>query len=189
MSLYTRQKVIVTTEPVTTIIPEPGEQFINNHGIIIILILIMIIAIIAIWLFGSKYGDTVTDGKKLPTGFPLYIIRNVFSTLSIILIGLGIYFVSRNNQDFNSGMLILLYVVLAVTTMLYEAYFQIKSDPSTAALVLSLGSTAILFMIFLSWDSPIWVKFFFFIPFVWFFFLVIETLAYSHINGGTGIPI
>jgi hypothetical protein len=159
------------------------EKFVNSNGIIIILILIMIIAIIVIWLLGSKTGDTVTDGKKLPAGFPLYFVRNAFSSLSLVLLGVGIYLVSKDHQDFNAAMLIFLFAIVASCVMLYETYFQLKENPGMAALILSLSTTAILFMIFLSWSHSLWIKFFFFIPLLWFIFLLLETFYYSHLNG------
>ncbi len=198
MSLYTRQSEFENYQdlinPRSDYLKEtpsplnPEEKFVNNYGILIILILIMIIAIIVIWLLGSKTGDTVTDGKILPSGFPLYLIRNIFSSLSLILLGIGIFFVARYNQDFNSAMLIFLFAICAGCVMLFETYFQVKQDSNTAALILALSTTSILFMIFLSWSVSLWIKFFFFLPLLWFIYLLLEVLYYNSING-SGTPI
>jgi hypothetical protein len=186
MSTYLRQN---SYTPRSEIIPPNSEEkFVNNYGILIILILIIIIVITVIWLLGSKTGDTVTDGKILPYGFPLYLVRNVFSSLSLVLLGTGIYLVSRYNQDFNSAMLIFLFAVCCGCIMLFETYFQVKQDSNTACLILALSTTAILFMIFLSWGVSLWIKFFFFIPLFWFIYLLLEVLYYNSLNG-SGAPI
>src|ERR1700733_5399233 len=118
MSLYTKQTEYTLGNQLKA--PNSEEKFVNSYGILIILILIMIIAVIVIWLLGSKSGDTVTDGKKLPFGFPLYLVRNIFSSLALILLGIGIFLVSKNNQDFSSAMLIFLFAIASGCVMLFE---------------------------------------------------------------------
>jgi hypothetical protein len=163
-------------------IVQKGEAFFSKHGILIVILLIVIIAIFAIWLVGSKNGDSVTDGKVLPAGFPLYIVRNIFTSISIALVGIGVYFAVRQNEDFNSVILLLLLVVLAGIVMIYESIFEIRGDAGGSALTISLAGACTLFILFLAWPSSSWVRLIIVVPLLWFVFLLLETIAFHRLN-------
>lgn len=162
---------------------DSATDFFNKNGILIVIVIILFFTIIAIWLIGSKVGDTIFDGVKVPSGFPFYVVRNLFNTFSLILIGLAIFYVIRTIQDFDGTILVLLFTIFCGTIISYEALLEQKKDFSGAALISTLSLTCLAFLIFLSWRSNSWVKFLVFISGIWYIFIFFETLTLHYING------
>lgn len=157
-------------------------SFFSNSVVLVIILIIAIIAIIALWLFGSGLGDQVLDGLTLPIGFPTYVIRNLFSTLSILLIGVAAWFLIPTLPELEGTVFILLFLVICVALLISEGLFEFRKDANGAGLTCSLAATATLFLIVVSWPSPNWIKLILILPLLWFIYLALEMLFLAKKN-------
>ncbi len=165
------------TDPVTS-----TTQFFSQNGILIVVVVILFFTIITLWLLGSKVGDTFLDGLKVPVGFPFFIVRNLFNTLALLILGIAIFYAIRTIADFDATVLIILFAIFCGTLISYEAMLELKKDLSGAALVSTLSITCLAFILFLSWKSAGWVKLLMFTAALWYIFLFFETLSLHYMN-------
>lgn len=157
-------------------------SFFSNSAVLVIILIISIIAIIALWLFGSGVGDKVLDGLSLPIGFPTYVIRNLFNTFSILLIGLAAWFIIPTLPELEGTIFILLFLVICVALLISEGLFEFRKDTNGAGLTCSLAATATLFLIVVSWPSPNWIKLILILPMLWFIYVALEMLFLAKKN-------
>lgn len=131
---------------------------------------------------GLGKGNTVLDGKILPTGFPTYFIRNFVTSLALISLTLGTVLVARSLPNFEAAMAIFLYLLICSCFLASEALFEHLLDATGAGFAIALSGTATLFLLVLSWSSSGWAKLLLLVPLLWIIYLSISFLAFGKKN-------
>lgn len=172
------------TEPLDTeVVAKRSQKFVNNNGYLILLLVLAIIAILAIWLIGAKNRDTFPSGLNLPPGFPNYIIRNVFTSLAILVLAIAVAMSLRKDRDFDNAVLIMMFVIFLALEIALESSFQNREDLSGTALAAPLTTLALGFIMFYAWPvAHGWVRGLYIFSFVWFLYLTIQFFLLYHRN-------
>ena len=163
-------------------ISEKTEKFVQNNALIVLVIVLVVITILAIWLIGSKNGDSIFSGLKLPPGFPTYVIRNLFTSLAIIIIGVAVAFSIKTSRDFDSTIIIVMFSMFLGLVIALEANIQNRQDWNGAAITVPIAMLALGFVLFFTWRTAVWVRILLIVGIIWFLFLFIEVIAINSLN-------
>jgi hypothetical protein len=158
------------------------NPILSSHGILLILLLLLLFTLLVLWLIGFRNGNSVLDGKILPTGFPTYVIRNVISSISLISLAVGTLLIAKSLPIFEATMSVFLFLIICGCFIVSESRFQNFADGTGAGLTTSLATTAILFLLVLSWSSTGWSKLLLILPLLWLIYLSLSYLAFGQKN-------
>lgn len=158
------------------------ENFVKNNSLVVLIIVLLVIAILAIWIIGSKNGDSIFKGATLPPGFPTYALRNVFTTLALILITIGVIFAVRTNYDFDNTIIVVMYSIFLGLVIALEATIQSRADWNGAALTSPIMFLALGFLVLFTWRGATWIRILLILGAIWFLFLAVEVLALKALN-------
>jgi hypothetical protein len=177
---------VESAEPVDwDLISKTVNPILSSRGILLILLLLLFLTLLGLWLLGFWKGNSILDGKILPTGFPTYFIRNLVSTFSLISLAVGTLLIARNLPIFEASMSVFLFFVICACFLTSELLFNHFIDGTGAGLATSLAGTAILFLLVLSWSSTTWSKLLLLLPLLWLIYLSLSFLAFGKKNASS----
>jgi hypothetical protein len=110
------------------------------------------------------------------------VIRNLFTSLAIILIGVAIAFSIKINRDFDNTIIIVMFTLFLGLVIALESNIQNRQDWNGAAITVPIAMLALGFVLFFTWRTAVWIRILLVVGIIWFLFLFIEVIAINAIN-------